>query len=321
MKINFLGLDRTNGNIGWLLVRDGGFLCPAHTRWSTEVNLEKRKVTYREVDEPGIPWTDDDGKSFYPLMLGTPLIESIKIKGTICAALFIKNSYLSPVDIHLYNRPHTMVYFGYQPVVNFHVHSEGAHANVSGKVGSFNMGETTESSYVNITQLDILDQFSARFLFTAGTILSHSPFFFDLDEIPPPHPSPSSRVVEEEYDENDIVETSRMRHVRENIKIPKRSGLSPLPQKDENNTHPCVIACCEKGVADALFLPCQCQISCLECAEGLRSTPFSVFKCPLCRQEINSVIESSSYPLKRDRNLQYTSTSRGSLHNSKRQRR
>lgn len=87
---------------------------------------------------------------------------------------------------------------------------------------------------------------------------------------------------------SETVETTRQRRVRTAIKVPP--ATNPLKRTRPDVEEACIVGACDDSVPDALFIPCGHTVACLECTEGLRKTPRSDFKCPLCRTPIEEVI-------------------------------
>lgn len=77
-------------------------------------------------------------------------------------------------------------------------------------------------------------------------------------------------------------ETSRQRHVRENILLPS------LESSVLSEAEPSCLLCCEYQV-NVVSIPCNHSCMCLLCAHTLHSQERSMFVCPLCREEIQEV--------------------------------
>lgn len=84
----------------------------------------------------------------------------------------------------------------------------------------------------------------------------------------------------------ECVETSRERHVRENISVPKET----LVNAEEED------ACkaCYTYKANIVFIPCGHVFMCTECTERMRTVERSAFTCPLCRTVIDGAVLQGS---------------------------
>lgn len=105
----------------------------------------------------------------------------------------------------------------------------------------------------------------------------------------------------------DVEETSRQRHVRQNIRIPRRTcklrkplsshsslgsmvSIPSTPSRTSGKTtFECKICYKDRRGRPVKFIPCNCKLVCVKCTTIIKNTKHSRFTCPFDRTEIEHV--------------------------------
>lgn len=224
-------------------------------RWDVDIDQINQRISIYETHEPN---PTSQPQSFL-VTLPHESITNLVIVGYMCLEANLSNILSQDCNITVFGVCQTQLDFG-------ETHPQrGVTCTVATNIIQVYEGVLGVLNFRDTTTVPLIDTSTL----TAGMIVGEYTEYNGTEDL-----------------ELEDVETSRQKHVRENMTVP---ADPPSRKRTHREEDVCLVGVCEEHVPDAEFHPCGHIVACLECTRSLVKVPRTNFNCLTCRTPIESV--------------------------------